>query len=145
LRLVIGDTGVRAQTSEINTRVREWLAANPTRMRYFEMIGVLSEMARGQLATGNWQELGKLMNINQLVLEKVGVSCPELERLMDAAIGAGALGAKLSGSGGGGIMIALATDEAREDVMTALKRAGARRVYAPEVAVAGAHIATETA
>lgn len=142
LRLVIGDTGVRGQTSEVNTRVREWLAADATRMRYFEMIGVLSADAQRGLEIGDWTLAGKLMNINQLVLEKIGVSCPELERLIDAAIGAGALGAKLSGSGGGGIMIALVTEETRDAVASAMKAAGARAVYAPEVAVAGARIET---
>lgn len=140
LHLVIGDTGVRGQTSEVNSRVREWLAAAPTRMRYFEMISVLSEAAQNSLAQGDWRSLGRLMNMNQLVLEKIGVSCPELERLIEAAIGAGAFGAKLSGSGGGGIMIALTTAEARDTVAQALRHAGARAVYAPDVAVEGARV-----
>lgn len=143
LHLVIGDTGVRGQTSEVNSRVREWLAAAPTRMRYFEMIGVLSEAAQHSLAQGDWRSLGRLMNMNQLVLEKIGVSCPELERLIEAAIGAGAFGAKLSGSGGGGIMIALTTAEARDTVAQALRHAGARAVYAPDVGVDGARLEPE--
>jgi len=141
LHLVVGDTGVRGQTSDVNSRVREWLAADATRMRYFEMIGVLSEAAQKQLAIGNWQELGRLMNMNQLVLEKIGVSCPELERLIDAAIGAGASGAKLSGSGGGGIMIALTTQDKREVVADALRNAGGR-VFVPDVTGDGAKIET---
>ena len=142
LQLVIGDTGVRGQTSEVNSRVREWLAADATRMSYFEMIGVLSETAQPQLAMGNWRALGKLMNMNQLVLEKIGVSCPELERLIDAALGTGALGAKLSGSGGGGIMLALTTEDRRQTIVDALRTAGARAVYAPKVAVEGAQSET---
>jgi mevalonate kinase len=137
LSLVIGHSGVSAATSEVNTRVREWLAGDPTRMRYFEMIGVLSDAAQERLAMGDWKELGKLMNMNQLVLEKIGVSCPELERLIEAALQAGALGAKLSGSGGGGIMIALVTPETTMDVAQALKDAGAQFVYTPQVAVGG--------
>jgi mevalonate kinase len=140
LQLVIGDTGVRGQTSEVNTRVREWLATDATRMRHFDMIGVLSADAQKGLESGDWRLLGKLMNINQLVLEKIGVSCPELERLIDAAIGAGALGAKLSGSGGGGIMIALVSDGTRDGVVAALHAAGARAVYTPAVAVEGARV-----
>lgn len=140
LQLVIGDTGVHAQTSEVNAHVRMWLAADAARMRYFEMIGALSDMAQGRLEIGDWRFLGRLMNMNQLVLEKIGVSCPELERLVDAAIGAGALGAKLSGSGGGGIMIALVTDETREAVAAALHNAGAHAVYVPDIAVTGARV-----
>lgn len=135
LSLVIGHCGVSAATSEVNTRVREWLAGDPTRMRYFEMIGVLSDAALERLAIGDWQQVGKLMNMNQLVLEKIGVSCPELERLIDAALRAGALGSKLSGSGGGGIMIALVTPETKMAVAQALQDAGAQFVYTPQVAV----------
>lgn len=134
LSLVIGHCGVSAATSEVNTRVREWLAADTTRMRYFEMIGVLSDAALARLESGDWQYVGKLMNMNQLVLEKIGVSCPELERLIDAALRAGALGAKLSGSGGGGIMIALVTAETKVAVAQALHDAGAQFVYTPLVA-----------
>lgn len=137
LSLVIGHCGVSAATSEVNTRVREWLAADATRMRYFEIIGVLSDTALGKLASGDWKDVGKLMNMNQLVLEKIGVSCPELERLLDATIKAGALGAKLSGSGGGGIMIALVTAETKIAVAQALHDAGAQFVYTPQVAVNG--------
>lgn len=137
LSLVIGHCGVSAATSEVNTRVREWLAADATRMRYFEMIGVLSDAALGKLASGDWKDVGKLMNMNQLVLEKIGVSCPALERLLDAALKAGALGAKLSGSGGGGIMIALVTAETKIAVAQALNEAGALFVYTPQVAVNG--------
>jgi mevalonate kinase len=137
LSLVIGHSGVSAATSEVNTRVREWLAGDPMRMRYFEMIGVLSDAALERLEDGDWKQVGKLMNMNQLVLEKIGVSCPALERLIDAAVRAGALGAKLSGSGGGGIMIALATPETKMSVAQALRDAGAQFVYTPEVAVDG--------
>jgi mevalonate kinase len=137
LSLVIGHCGVSAATSEVNTRVREWLAGDLNRMRYFEMIGVLSDAAMGKLEIGDWREVGKLMNLNQLVLEKIGVSCPELERLIDAALRAGALGAKLSGSGGGGVMIALVMPETKMAVARALQDAGAQFVYMPHVAVSG--------
>jgi mevalonate kinase len=68
--------------------------------------------------------LGHLMNLNQLLLEKLGVSCPEIERLVEAALGAGALGAKLSGSGGGGIIIALTEPGQQEAVAAAIEAAG---------------------
>ena len=135
LSLVVGHCGVSAATSEVNTRVREWLAADPSRLRYFEMIGVLSDAALPKLEIGDWREVGKLMNMNQLVLEKIGVSCAELERLIDAALHAGALGAKLSGSGGGGIMIALVTPATKMTVAQALHDAGAQFVYTPQVAI----------
>ena len=139
LTLVIGNTQLRGQTSEVNTRVRQWLAEDATRMSYFEGIGVLSEAANELLAIGHWQKLGKLMNLNQLVLEKMGVSCPELETLNRAALAAGALGAKLSGSGGGGIMLALTSPETKAAVAVAIAQAGGEALT-PEVAVEGARI-----
>lgn len=133
LALVVAHTGVGARTSEINTRVRQWLAEDASRMRYFDMIGVLARDAQAALAGGDWPLVGKLMNMNQLVLEKIGVSCPELETLINAAVTAGAFGAKLSGSGGGGIMVALVSDETRDNVARALRSAGAGAVYTPNV------------
>ena len=79
------------------------------------------------------------MNLNQLVLEKMGVSCPELETLNRAALAAGALGAKLSGSGGGGIMLALTSPETKAAVAVAIAQAGGEALT-PEVAVEGARI-----
>ena len=137
LCIVIGNTGTRAKTSDVNTRVREWLAQDATRMACFEMIGALSTAARAPLAAGDWRTLGALMNLNQLVLERIGVSTPELESLNHAALAAGALGAKLSGSGGGGIMIALVTSETKDAVAQAIACAGGEAL-SPPVCVYGA-------
>ena len=63
----------------------------------------------------------------------MGVSCPELDRLVVAAREGGALGAKLSGAGWGGNMIALVTEETRGRVDLALRLAGAVRVIVTEV------------
>ena len=139
LSFVIGNTNVRGQTSEVNTRVRKWLEEDATRMQYFEGIGVLSNVAAERLEIGDWRLLGKLMNLNQLVLEKIGVSCPELEALNRAALTAGAFGAKLSGSGGGGIMLALVSPETKHAVTSAIAQAGGEPLT-PEVAVVGARI-----
>ena len=136
LALVIGNTGVFAATSAVNGRVRRWLAERPERMHAFQEIGLLARHAEVALAAGDWPELGLLMNLCQLVLERVGVSCPELERLNEAALGAGALGAKLSGSGGGGIMVALVTPETAGAVARAIEAAGGTAIVAP-VGVAG--------
>jgi mevalonate kinase len=138
LRLVVGDTGVRAATAEVNTRVRRWLAERPAaRMRYFECIGALSRAAPALLAAGDWPALGQLMTLNQMVLEKIGVSSPELQALIEAALGAGAHGAKLAGSGGGGIMIALA-DAGRLGAVGAAIAAAGGRPLTPALAVPGA-------
>ena len=79
------------------------------------------------------------MNLNQLVLEKIGVSCPELQALNRAALAAGAFGAKLSGSGGGGIMLALVSPEKKDAVTEAIAQAGGEPLT-PPIAVAGARV-----
>jgi mevalonate kinase len=108
-------------------------------MMYFEAIGTLSAAAAPALAAGDWPLVGRLMNLNQLVLEKIGVSCESLERLNRAALAAGAFGAKLAGSGGGGIMIALVSAEARLAVAEAINAAGGEALL-PPVAVPGARV-----
>jgi mevalonate kinase len=131
LLLVIGNTGVFAATSLVNGRVRKWLAERPVRMHYFQGIGLLSHHAEVALRAGDWIELGRLLNLNQLILERIGVSCPELELLNEAALAAGALGAKLAGSGGGGIMIALVTPDRVDPVARAIRDAGGQAIIAP--------------
>jgi mevalonate kinase len=142
MTLVIGNTGVFAATSRVNGRVRDWLAERPTRLHYFQEIGLLSRLAEARLRNGDWPGLGRLMNLNQLLLERIGVSCPELEALIDAALAAGAFGAKLSGSGGGGIMIALAALETAATVAKTISAAGGTPIIAP-VGVPGVEVKRE--
>lgn len=140
LRIVIGNTGVGAATAEVNSGVRRWLAERPnTRMHHFRTIGALSRAAIPLLANGDWDELGRLFNLNQLVLEKIGVSRPENDRLIEAALEAGAFGAKISGSGGGGIIIALTSEETQPAVVAAITAAGGRALT-PMVAVPGVQV-----
>lgn len=141
LSLVLGNTGVFAATSAVNAGVRAWLAERPERLHYFHEIGVLARLAEAALITGNWAELGHLLNLNQLVLERIGVSCAELDRLIEAALAAGALGAKLSGSGGGGIMLALVPPERSAAVAAAITAAGGTAIVAP-VGVPGVQVST---
>ena len=139
LQIVIGDSGVHAPTAAVNGRVRAWLNERPSRMHYFHEIGTVSRLAEPALGAGDWETLGSLINLNQLLLERIGVSSPELERLNEAALEAGAYGAKLSGSGGGGIMFALVAGERVADVSRAIGDAGGAAIAAP-VAVPGVQV-----
>lgn len=126
LSLVVGDTGVRSATRLPVGAVREAWQANPTHYEaLFDAVGELVIQARAALAAGDAPLLGRLLDANQHLLEQIGVSSPELERLVTAARGAGALGAKLSGAGWGGVMLALVTPETRPAVEAALREAGA--------------------
>ncbi|WP_043097231.1 mevalonate kinase [Kallotenue papyrolyticum] len=135
LRLVIGDTGVRAPTHLTVGGVRERWQRDPARYEaLFAAIGEVSSAARDLLARGAVEQLGRLLDRNQELLEALGVSSPALERLIAAARAAGAYGAKLSGGGGGGIMLALVTEERQAQVCAALAAAGAARVVQTVVA-----------
>jgi mevalonate kinase len=126
LPLVIGDTLVEKSTAEANTRVRRWLEGRPARLHYFRDMGYLVQQAQAALASGDTETLGHLMNLHQLFQEKLGVNWPEAERLIAAAMDAGALGAKMSGSGLGGIVIALAMPGQEAAIAAAMNAAGGR-------------------
>jgi mevalonate kinase len=124
LKIVIGDTLVQHNTAALNTHVRKWLQEEPARMHFFRDMGWLVRQATDALQNGDSATLGFLMNLHQLIQEKMGTSIPHAERLIMAALEAGALGAKISGSGGGGIVIALVEPETMERVATAINEAG---------------------
>jgi mevalonate kinase len=93
----------------------------------FQAIGAISERALPLLREGRLEELGSLMNMNHGLLEALGVSTRELSELVYAARGAGgALGAKLTGAGGGGCMIALPPARGPGDIITAIRQARGR-------------------
>jgi mevalonate kinase len=73
----------------------------------FAAVGALVRSARAALERGDDARLGALMTMNHGLLRALGVSTPELDAIVDAALAAGALGAKLTGAGGGGAVIAL--------------------------------------
>jgi mevalonate kinase len=86
--------------------------------------GEITQRAVEALKRGDFAALGELMNINQALLSAVGVSNEALERLIHAARNAGALGAKLTGGGGGGCMIALASRDKLRGIAEAIEKAG---------------------
>ena len=90
----------------------------------FQAIGAISERAVHLIKEQNQAELGRLMNVNHGLLAALGVSSRELDELVYAARGAGgALGAKLTGAGGGGCMIALPGTAGVDALMVALRQA----------------------
>ena len=116
--LVIGNTGIHAHTSAQVEKVANMLEKYPERMNEIETIGIIARRGIKSLLLGDYDAVGRAMSENQLMLQSIGVSSPELERLIQAAIPT-SLGAKLTGAGGGGCMVALtrspkATSEAIE-------------------------------
>jgi mevalonate kinase len=127
--LLVGDTGVRSATRLPVGEVRKRWQADPARYEaLFDQVGALVAQVRAALALGDITALGPLLSQNHALLQQIGVSSPELDALVGAAHSAGAPGAKLSGAGWGGVMLALVTPGIREQVRAALEQAGAKRV-----------------
>ena len=133
-QIVIADTGVPAPTKESVGDVRlGWQAAPQKYERLFGAMGSITKTARQAIESGHPEWMGPLMDENHELLQDIGVSSPELDHLVQAAKGAGALGAKLSGGGRGGNMIALVEKNQVDMVAQVLIRAGAKHTISTEV------------
>ncbi|HEU5013100.1 MAG TPA: mevalonate kinase [Roseiflexaceae bacterium] len=136
--LLIGDTGVRSATRLPVGDVRRRWQNDPARYNaLFDHVGAIVAQVRAELARAGMGALGPLLNENHTLLQQIGVSSPDLDRLVAAAREAGALGAKLSGAGWGGVMLALVDSRRQPAVVDALHAAGATRVLATEVRATG--------
>ncbi|CAN5625666.1 mevalonate kinase [soil metagenome] len=125
--LVIADSGIAAPTKTTVADVRLGWQADPVGYeRRFDAIAQLTVAARQAIEEGEIAELGPLFDRNQALLVELGVSSLPLERLTQAAKTAGALGAKLSGGGRGGNVIALVGPEKIMAVQQALFANGAK-------------------
>jgi mevalonate kinase len=138
LVLCVGSTGAASSTKSMVDAVARLRERRPKMVETtFEAIRSLVANARLAIEAGDRIGLGKLMDLNQMVLSGLFVSSEEIERMCDLARGAGALGAKLTGAGGGGSVVALVSSGvAAEKVIDAWRAAGfegfAARVAAPE-------------
>jgi len=134
INLVIADTGIKSSTREMVNGVRQrWSADEIKYGGFFTEIGSIVAEAKISIENGDLQKLGSLMCQNQEILHKIEVSHPTLDRLINLAMKSGALGAKLSGAGGGGNMIALTDKDHMEEIISNLKEAGARMVIKTRV------------
>jgi mevalonate kinase len=123
--LVIGNTKVERSTGELVAIVRRMKEHYPLVTNLIIRIGgKIALDAVEALKKDDHQTVGELMNINHALLGAVGVSHETLERLVYAARKAGSLGAKLTGGGGGGCMIALAETDKLKRVAKAIERVG---------------------
>eukprot|EP00584_Thalassiosira_punctigera_P015917 CAMPEP_0172557418 /NCGR_PEP_ID=MMETSP1067-20121228/73132_1 /TAXON_ID=265564 ORGANISM="Thalassiosira punctigera, Strain Tpunct2005C2" /NCGR_SAMPLE_ID=MMETSP1067 /ASSEMBLY_ACC=CAM_ASM_000444 /LENGTH=296 /DNA_ID=CAMNT_0013346497 /DNA_START=12 /DNA_END=899 /DNA_ORIENTATION=- len=112
IRIVYASTGITASTTKVVGDVRSKKEADEA--WFADIMGkytTLVEEAEQIVEAGNLIKLGKLMNQNHSLLQELTVSCKELDDLVDAARAAGAVGAKMSGTGRGGLMIALTPTE----------------------------------
>ncbi len=101
-----------ARTIEMVRQVQQSRELNPTRVdAIMDEIGGITAQAGSALGRDDHQETGALMLQNHELLGRLGVSTEGLDKAVDFIMGQGALGAKLTGSGGGGAVIAIALQE----------------------------------
>jgi len=108
VEIVLGNSGKTSSTKEVVGDVRRLEEEQPKKINaVFEEYGALVEEAKKALKDYDLKKVGTLMNKNHELLQKITVSSRELDEMVETARNAGALGAKLTGTGRGGLMIAL--------------------------------------
>ena len=123
VQLVIAFSGVKGVTSELVARVRQRRERQVQAYdALFRQIDSQVDVCLQALASGDRQMLGDSLNVCQGLLNAIGVSHPVLEKMLQIARDAGALGAKLTGAGGGGSIVAVC-DGNGDDIVAALRKA----------------------
>jgi mevalonate kinase len=135
LHLCIGSTGTASSTKRMVDAVAQLRARRPEVVEAsFEAVRSLVHSARLAMVAGDRFALGRLMDLNQTLLSALFVSTPDIERMCAVARSAGALGAKLTGAGGGGSVVALVPSPAISEVVLAAWRADGFDGFATSVA-----------
>jgi mevalonate kinase len=126
IEIVIGSTGKVANTKAMVEGVADRKKKNPVKYDLlFKQAESLAVAGRKALEGGDLKKVGDLMNENHRILQELGVSSKELDQLVDIARKQGAFGAKLTGGGGGGCMVALTPGkEVQGKVVSAFKGTG---------------------
>ena len=123
LPIVVGLSGIRRSTAKMVKLVRDALHETPALLSAISEIATLTREGQSALLSGDLKQLGTCMNRCHRELSRLGVSVDTLDTMVDVAHSAGAIGAKLTGAGGGGAIIALAPGR-EQDVCSALHQAG---------------------
>jgi mevalonate kinase len=135
IHLCIGNTGTASSTKSMVEAVARLRTRKPDVVdTSFEAIRRLVHNARLAIEAGDRQALGRWMDMNQSLLAELLVSTPEIEDLCRLARASGALGAKLTGAGGGGSVVALVPTQAVAEAVLAAWKTGGFQGFATHVA-----------
>jgi mevalonate kinase len=111
LEIVMASTGITQETKEVVADVKKEKEKDPAKFdKIFAEYKKIFDKALISLKKGDIKHVGKLMDENQELLRQITVSCPEVENIISIAKKNGALGAKLTGTGRGGLVICLSSD-----------------------------------
>ncbi len=127
LPLIVGYSGIKADTVSIINHVDNRFANNKKKLQeIYAEIEIIVKKAKQEIENSNWKIVGELMNKNQRLLSELGVSIKKLDDMINAALGVGAFGAKISGAGGGDCMIAITPKNNIKSVEKAIAKAGGK-------------------
>jgi len=127
--IVIGNTNAISSTKELVENVAELRDSYPDIIiPVLSTIGKMSIIGEELVNASDYTSIGNLMNVNHGLLDAVGVGSPELSSLVYAARRNGALGAKITGAGGGGCMVALTDASGTGNVANAITAAGGEAI-----------------
>jgi len=126
VEIVLGNTGLTSNTTEVVADVKKKKEENPGEFeKIFAEYAELVEAGIQAFKENDVKKIGELMNKNHKLLSRASVSCPELDALVSIARENGAIGAKLTGTGRGGLMQALTPGmELQEKVAKAIEASG---------------------
>lgn len=121
--IVVGHTGISKSTSRMVSRVRTLKERYPEVIDgIMDSIGNISARGEDLIKKNDYRSIGELMNINQGLLDALGITIPELYLQIYAARQHGAYGAKITGAGGGGCMVAICDEKNSKEIATAIGR-----------------------
>ena len=113
--LVVGYTSKPGNTGELIVKVRKLCEKYPDIINpIMDTIENVTNQARESIINGEEKSMGELMNINQGLLDALGVNTPKLSNIIYQARSAGAIGSKITGAGGGGSIIAYCPGKSQE-------------------------------
>ena len=124
--LVIANSGITASTTEVVDDVKRLKGENQIKFeKVFSTYSDLAIKGKAALLEGDINTVADLMNQNHKLLQEITVSGEINDKLVDLAINNGALGAKMTGTGRGGLVIAITeNEEIQENIMKAVEKAG---------------------
>lgn len=127
--LIVADSGITGQTKLAVQNVQKLINENTQTIKIIQQLGELTSDAKDTMINNQPSKLGQLMTLAHKNLQKLNVSNNKIDQLVDVSLGNGALGAKMTGGGLGGCMIALAYKNNTQKINQALKDCGVKNIW----------------
>jgi mevalonate kinase len=125
--LLIGTSGIKHSTGKVVSQVRQFRQKNSTVFKELSSKAqVICKRAINSMNEGDESELGNLLTENHKLLSILGVSHPEIEKLIEICLDNGALGAKMTGAGKGGAVIALIPKDSSKEILAKIGRGSSK-------------------